>query len=93
MTSNVKIQVMLPYKLGLAIEYTREPDYMPEKVFEGLYHLLVACTPSTDATDYSSAVTSYMHRDYMMTEKVFEVSESGPQAVPVTVYLGAPNRD
>ena len=51
MTSNVKIQVMLPYKLGLAIEYTREPDYMPEKVFEGLYHLLVACTPSTDATD------------------------------------------
>ena len=45
--SNVKIQVMSRYKFGLAIENTREPDYMTEKVkvLEGLQpHLLVTYT-------------------------------------------------
>ena len=34
--SNVKIQVMSRYKFGLAIENTRDPDYITEKVFEVL---------------------------------------------------------
>jgi hypothetical protein len=34
--SNVKIQVISRYKFGLAIENTRDPDYITEKVFEVL---------------------------------------------------------
>ena len=32
--SNVKILVMSRYKFGLAIENTRDPDYITEKLFE-----------------------------------------------------------
>eukprot|EP00802_Teleaulax_amphioxeia_P007080 Tamp_07086.p1 GENE.Tamp_07086~~Tamp_07086.p1 ORF type:complete len:364 (+),score=62.18 Tamp_07086:1083-2174(+) len=34
--SNVKIQVVSRYKFGLAIENTRDPDYITEKVYEVL---------------------------------------------------------
>ena len=46
--SNVKILVMSRYKFGLAIENTRDPDYITEKLFEvkccavlSLFHLLL----------------------------------------------------